>query len=51
MSSNDGLEEYTVEFTATVKVLAKDSVTAVEIAQQDMSMDDMYIYVDGNLWN
>lgn len=51
MSGNDSLKEYTIEFTATVKVLAEDAVKAVELAQLDMTMDDMYIYVDGNLWN
>lgn len=43
--------EYTVEFTTTVRVVAEDAISAVEIAKQDANIDDMYIYVDGNLWN
>ena len=42
--------KYTVEFTSTVEVEAKDSVEAVEKAQEMFSPDSMYIYVDGNLW-
>lgn len=40
---------YTVEFTCTIEVEAKDSIEAYEKAMQKVSVDDMYVYVDGNL--
>lgn len=45
------VEKYTVEFTSTVEVEAKDSIEAVEKAQEIFDPDSMYIYVDGNLWS
>lgn len=42
---------YKVEFTTTIEVNADDSIEAVEKAQELLSLDDMYIYVDGNLWS
>ena len=42
---------YPIVFTTTVYIEAEDSISAVEIAREQVTMDDMYIYVDGNLWN
>lgn len=44
------LSEYTVEFTATVTVRAEDSIDAVERAREQVAMEDMFVYVDGNLF-
>lgn len=44
------LSEYTVEFTATVTVQAEDSIDAVEKAREQVAMEDMFVYVDGNLF-
>lgn len=42
--------EYAVEFTTTVKVKAPDVIEAVEKAREMVSMDDMDIFVGGNLY-
>lgn len=42
---------YTVEFTCTFEVEAEDSIEAYEKAKDGVSIDDMYVYVDGNLIN
>lgn len=41
--------KYSVEFTATITVEAEDSVEAEDKARELLSIDDMYVYVDGNL--
>lgn len=43
--------EYSVKFTATITVEAEDSVEAEAKARELLSIDDMYVYVDGNLMN
>lgn len=45
------MAKYPIEFTLTIEVDAENSVEAVELAKEQVSIDDMYIYVDGNLWN
>ena len=42
--------KYTVEFTCTVEVWAEDAIEAYEKARDEVDMDDMYVYVDGNLY-
>ena len=39
---------YTVEFTCTLEVEAEDAVEAYEKARDVVTVDDMYVYVDGN---
>ena len=43
--------KYTVEFSITCEITASDSVEAVEEARAQVSLDDAYIYVDGNLFS
>lgn len=50
MSTNPEMYKYTVEFTLTVEVDAEDAIDAVEKAKAQSSLDDAYIYVDGNLY-
>lgn len=50
MSTNPEMNKYTVEFTLTVEVNAENAVDAVEKARAQSSLDDAYIYVDGNLY-
>ena len=50
MSTERELHKYTVEFTLTVEVDAGDAIDAVEKAKAQSSLDDAYIYVDGNLY-
>ena len=45
------MSKYPVEFTLTIEVDAENGIEAVELAKAQLSVDDMYIYVDGNLWN
>lgn len=50
MSTERELHKYTVEFTLTLEVDAEDTIDAVEKARAQSSLDDAYIYVDGNLY-
>lgn len=50
MSTEREPHKYTVEFTLTVYVNAEDAIDAVEKAKAQSSLDDAYIYVDGNLY-
>ena len=45
------MNEYTVEFTTTITVCADSEDEAVDKAYDMVSMDDMYIYVNGNCTN
>ena len=42
------LNEYTVEICVVQVIQARDSIRAVEIAMKRASIDDAYIYVDGD---
>lgn len=44
----EGKCKYTVEFTCTVEVWAEDALEAYEKAVDQVNMDDMYVYVDGD---
>ena len=50
MNTERELHKYTVEFTLTVEVNAENAIDAVEKAKAQSSLDDAYIYVDGNLY-
>ena len=50
MNTERELHKYTIEFTQTIEVEAEDAVDAVEKTRAQASLDDSYIYVDGNLY-
>lgn len=45
------MEEYTIELTQTLHIMAPDAVTAVEVAMDIADIKNSYVYVDGNLWS
>jgi len=45
------MNEYIIEFTTTVEVEAKDEEEAIRKAEDMVSMEDMYIYINSKCMN